>query len=276
MIDLPETEQVLTDFRRWIDQIRDEIHSPDQSSTVDHAAVANPVGLYQIVQQFVPLRHEIKLLTKALRGNDERHQASLDSMQSTLDQFHATGKKLESFIASGSPLVASTSQFDDQRRALVEGLVDLDESLVRGRRTLENSRRQTLADAGKGSKELFEKFEQLYRSQPWWRRALCSPWHALLKDLVSDGQTNPIREFFDSFLQGYELIQNRLQRTFDANQIIRMTCVGRQFDPNCMTVIEAIADPGLPSGQVVEETRLGYYWMTEVIRFAEVKVIGEK
>ena len=116
--------------------------------------------------------------------------------------------------------------------------------------------------------------EQLYRAQPWWRRVLCRPWHEAIKDVYGDRTLENQHRIFASFLEGYDLIQSRIRRTFTEQSILRIECVGRQVDPNSMTVVETVSDAGQPVGQVVEELRAGYYWQSKVFRFAEVKVVG--
>lgn len=261
----PETEQVIGRFRHWLNEARDEAHALGEVDDGDESGAASgeAVGLYQLVEQMTALRHEVKLLTKAARGGEERNEATLLSMQAAIEQFHSA--------------TSDESQAADRAaRPLVEGLADLDESLLRGRQAIESSRRRMLKDAGEHLQQARGQFEQLYRSQPWWRRALCRPWHAAAMDIHSDQSLDSLRTVFDSLIEGYGLIQSRLQRTLDEQQIIRMECVGRQVDPNCMTVVEAINDPSQPPGMVVAEFRRGYYWETKVLRFAEVQAVGER
>jgi len=84
------------------------------------------------------------------------------------------------------------------------------------------------------------------------------------------------RAVFDSFLEGYDLIHKRLDRLMDEQSIVRMQCLGTQADPNRMTVVEVVSDPSRRPGTVIEETRPGYCWKGRVLRFAEVKAVGEQ
>jgi molecular chaperone GrpE len=258
--DWPATEQILDRFRNWLDETRTEVElltedGGDQTET-------QAVGLYQLVEQLTALRHEVKLLTKSIRGGEERGEATLLSMQAAIEQFQSV---------CGDDLRAPNRS----ARPWVEAIVDLDEALQRGRRAMENARHLMRGQADKQLTEARERLEQLYRAQPWWRRALCRPWHEALQEIYSGSTTSSQRPLFDSLLEGYDLIQARLQRTLDEHAIIRMQCVGRQVDPHSMTVIETLSDPSRPPGLVVEEIRTGYYWKTKVLRFAEVKAVGE-
>jgi molecular chaperone GrpE len=68
-------------------------------------------------------------------------------------------------------------------------------------------------------------------------------------------------------------MEDALQRAMKKAKLYRIECVGRQVDPNLMTVVEVVDDPLRPPGLVVDQIRLGYYWKDKVIRFAEVRVI---
>jgi molecular chaperone GrpE len=72
-------------------------------------------------------------------------------------------------------------------------------------------------------------------------------------------------------LEGYGLIQARLRRAMETEQLQRIAVVGRPVEPAVMTVVELVDDPGRPSADVVDEVRRGYTWRGRVLRFAEVR-----
>ena len=257
----PDREQILSRFGAWLDQTQAEV-AAFVASDADDDPHSQPVGMLPLVEQFTALRHEIKLLTKASRGTEERTESTLLSMQAAIEQFRSV------------PLQEAQAA-ESAARPLVAALLDLDESLQRGRSVIENARRRVMEDLAHELAERQQRFEQMYRAQPWWRRLLCRPWHAAATEMFSEKMLADHRTVFDSLLEGYDLIQVRCQRTMDAQSIVRMACAGRQVDPNSMTVLETISDPARPPGLVVEQVRPGYYWKGQVFRFAEVRVVGE-
>jgi molecular chaperone GrpE len=259
----PDHDELLARFRQWLDQTRTEAAALADNAAMEDEESGETVGLYQLVEQLVALRHDVKLLTKAARSGEERSEATLLSMQAAIEQFRAAG---------GQDAEAA----EKAARPLVEALVELDESLVRGRRVIEVARRRVLEEAAGELKTLREQLDELYRTQPWWRRALCRPWHQAAKDVYAGRTLDTQRHIFDSLLEGYDLIQARLQRTMRQQSIVRMQCLGKQVDPNSMTVLEMVSDASLPAGAVAEEVRPGYYWNGKVLRFAEVKATGER
>lgn len=256
----PDHDEMLMRFRDWLDQTRGECETLDEHAS-DSDLLNEPLGLYQLVEHFTALRHDVKLLAKATRSTEERSEATLVSMQAAIEQFRAV-----------EPQEAEAA--DRSARPLVEALVDLDESLVRGRRVIEQARRRFVAEVSAEMQDARDRLDALYRTQPWWRRLLCRPWHQATRGVYSSNAFDTGRGVFDSLLEGYALIENRLRRTMQEQSIVRMECVGKPADPNSMTVLEVVSESGRLPGTVVEEVRPGYFWKGKVFRFAEVKAVA--
>ncbi len=153
---------------------------------------------------------------------------------------------------------------------LAEALADLDEALDRGRRTIEKARTR-LAEESVAALEA--AIEELYRRHSWLGRRLIGGYHQEVLDVVRDaGQAR--RELFDSLLEGYGLIQNRLARVLRSEQIERIPAEGHPVDPERMTVLEVIDDPSRPPGTVARELRRGFTWKGRLLRYAEVQAVS--
>ena len=258
----PDHEEILTRCQDWLRQTRSECDSLDEHASAEEGP-DEPVGLYQLVEQLTALRHDVKLLTRAIRGTEQRNEATLLSLQAAIEQFRGMESKEEEAA-------------DKAARPLVEVLVELDESLVRCRSVIEQAKHRVLQDVDAELKEGCDRLDGLFRTQPWWRRLLCRPWHESARGLYSDHAADTYRNIFDSLLEGYDLIENRLRRTMQQRSIVRMQCLGEQADPNRMTVVEVVSDPTRRPGTVIEEVRPGYCWDGRVLRFAEVKAVGKQ
>lgn len=256
----PDNDEVLNRFRGWLEQARADGAALAESPQEDGEAA---VGLYQLVEQLTAMRHDVKLLTKAARGTEEREEATLVSMQAAIEQIRGLEPKEEAAA-------------DKAARPLVESLIDLDESLVRGRRVIQQARQRVLEELNAELAEARQRLDAIYKTQPWWRRILCRKWHNAARAVYSANTIETGRGIFDSLLEGFDLIQNRLQRTLQQHSIVRMQCVGKPADPNSMTVIEVVSDVSRYPGMVTEEVRPGYFWNSKVVRFAEVKAVGQR
>lgn len=256
----PDDQAVLAHFRDWLDETRREL---DESPGLDDAlrdgeADAAPVGLLKVIEEFTALRHEVKLHTKSARGLVDQHDQLLAAAGKAVERLDQAKVDAEGAVHKAS-------------KPLAEGLMDLDESLVRGRRGIEAARTRLIEESHQELTDLRRSLDELFELQPWWRRALCKPWHEAVKSLYFRRALELQRGVFDSLLEGYGLMQSRLRRTLLDNEIRRMECVGRMVDPHEMTVVETAVSEQHPPGWVLEELRFGYFWRGNVHRFAEVK-----
>ncbi|MFH1268443.1 MAG: nucleotide exchange factor GrpE, partial [Planctomycetota bacterium] len=225
--------------------------------SLDGPPEVRSVGLFQLIEEFTALRHELKLQTKSARGLEERSVATLDAMQAAIEQFRLV-KADESQAAEGAA------------RPLVEALLDLHEALERGRKVIETARRRILDES---AGQLQDQLDDLFRRQSWWRRWIGRSFHEATRQLCSRQAEEVHRVVFESLVEGYGLIQNRATRAMDKEGLCRIDCLGKPVDPNAMMVVEVIEDPTRPPGLVVEEVRPGYYWKAKVFRFAEVRAV---
>ena len=261
MTDWPNHERILARFRQWLDETHAEADTlADDAQLTDGQPDGGSVGLYQLIEQFTALRHEVKLQTKSSRNLDQRSAGAFDALQEAVTQLHSV----------------QTNQAEAVHQAakpLVEALIDLDEALQRGQAVIETARRRVLEESARELQELRQRLDELFRRQSWWRRRLCRPWNEAIKDVYFPKAIEVHRSILDSLVEGYDLIQKRLQRTLTQEQILRIECVGKPVDPNSMTVIEALDDPYRPGGLVIDQIRPGYYWRGKVFRFAEVRAV---
>src|SRR4051812_2227022 len=70
-------ESLLADFRRWLEQAA----APDADGVAPSAVVpptaAEPIDLHTLLGQFIAVRHEVNLQTKAARAQQEQSAEAL-------------------------------------------------------------------------------------------------------------------------------------------------------------------------------------------------------
>jgi molecular chaperone GrpE (heat shock protein) len=71
---------------------------------------------------------------------------------------------------------------------------------------------------------------------------------------------------------GLQMSERRVERLMQTIGLEPIESVGRQFDPESMEAVEAVASGEHPPGTVVEEIRRGYRWRGRAFRFAQVRV----
>jgi molecular chaperone GrpE len=252
-----EIEPVLERFQQWLEEMRVE------ARTLDRKAGAQPpangerqdFGLIDLVKEFTALRQELKLETKSSRTLQEQAEALLPAIRQAIEQFRSVVPREEQAAWNAG-------------KALAEGLATLDEALERGRSQIEKAR-ELLVD--EQARALTAALDELFQSQSWFRRRRFRRYHEQVMEVVRNDAQGPRSKWFESLLEGYGLMQNRLRRLMQAEDIERIECLGRPVDPELMIVVEVVDDPDVPDHTVIEELRSGYLWRGRVVRNAEVK-----
>ena len=255
MNDQADIEAILDRFRDWLEDARALADGPEEFDS-EPGPPAREFGIMDLVEEFTALRHELKLQTKSGRGLIDQTETTVTALRQAIDQFRSVEPKEAQAVWSAA-------------RGLAEALADLDEALVRGEREIDRARRLIADESVRG---LENSVLELFRARSWIRRRfLRSYHHEVIEVIRRDG---PMRqELFDSFLEGYGLIQKRLRRALLSEQVMHIPCEGKPVDFERMTVIEVVDEPRDQPGTVVKELRRGYTWRGRVIRFAEVQAV---
>jgi molecular chaperone GrpE len=258
MNDRVDLEEIIDRFREWLESARAEAGSEGafEPGAESESDTAREFGIIDLIEEFTSLRHELKLQTKSNRGLSEQTDTTLAALKQAIEQFRSVEpKEAQAAWATG--------------KALALGLADLDEALGRGQREIERARHQ-IAELSPAALEA--ALNQLHRSRSWIRRRLMRKYHNEVIEIVQrDGVTR--HELFESFLEGYGLIQKRLARVMASEQVQPIPCEGMPVDPELMTVLEVVDLPDHRPGTVVKELRRGYTWRGRLIRYAEVQAV---
>jgi molecular chaperone GrpE len=256
----PEEEQILNRFREWLDTTHAEtgVLAVDDPTTL--SAEVRTVGLFDVVEAFTALRQEVKLQTKSSRTVQDCADSVITALETAIERFNSVeAKELSAARAAVVPLIKT--------------IAELRESVDRGRTVLERAAARVTDDT---RMRFVHWLDEECSREAWWkrwiirrfRRALESRWEQQLREIH--------KPLCESLVDGYRLIQQRLDRAMQEHEIRRIECVGRPVDLLSMNVIDLIEDAGRPPGIVVEDVRPGYYWKTEVVRFAEVRATTQR
>jgi molecular chaperone GrpE len=256
-----ENEDILRQFRDWLSQTAQEVDALDADSgqvSADASECAPAAGLLQVVEALTAMRHEVKLQTKSSRGLEESLQTARQGLDDAIRHFRS---------------VQSREEQSAERAALplAEAMAGLDEALWRAGKAFEATHCQmTDAVPQRVRQVVAEELQRL----PAWRRWLVDGWSARLQQRCAEVVANLNDEEFSRLIDGYRLIQARIQRELDRHGLRRIDVVGQLVDPACMTVVAIADDAEAPPETVVEELRPGYRWQDRVIRFAEVRAVA--
>jgi molecular chaperone GrpE len=273
---------VLAEFRLWLRQL--------PAAAPPAAAASDPIDLRALLGQFTALRHEINLQTRAARTQQEQAAEAL----------RQTGEALGALKTAR----ADTPSADDEEslRPLLKTLVDLYDALARTGRELERvgegivEALEPLLEAPGGplaeiaaalarAETLLGEPRALSFGARWFgparpagddpvRQILVEQQARLqtLQDQPAQERVEQVQQMFESLVTGYEMSLQRLDRALQQHGLEPIPTEGQPFDPERMEVLEVVADPSRPNGEVIEEMRRGYLWRDRVFRYALVRV----
>jgi molecular chaperone GrpE len=269
-------EAVLADFRSWLHQAA---VAPAESPSVNGDVEA--VDLHALLGQFIALRHEVNLQTRATRAQQEQNAETLRDLEEAL---HALKE------AQAPP---ELPEGEESARPLLKTLVDLYDALALGRRELQRVQ-ETVRPALDQLAETDGAVPELPAAAPakppsFWQRlfggggaereadaALRTVRQALEAEQHRRRQAAEVarraRAFLDSVITGYTMSVQRLERALQQHGLEPIPCVGRPFDPERMEVLEVVGATGLPTNEVLDEVRRGYLWNGRIFRYAQVRV----
>jgi molecular chaperone GrpE len=262
--DAPNRDELLLGrLRQWLADARASAEElgerPSDLDAPQPAPGDSEFGLVTLVEEFTALRHELKLQTKTMRGQEEESQAQLAGLRLAIEAFRSVEPKEALAVWSAG-------------KGLATALADLDEALERGRTQIERAGRVLIDEPARALPVALDK---LYSRQSWFRRLLWRSYHRQARALAATHGRNEREALFAALFEGYGLIQGRLTRALAAQRVERMATLGKPVDPERMIVIEVVEATDKPPGAVVEEVRRGYTWNDRVLRCAEVRAARE-
>jgi molecular chaperone GrpE len=246
-------ETVLNDFRSWLQQAAS---AGEPSAPADEAAFS----LHGLTAEFTALRHEVNLLTRAARTQQEQNAETLRELGDCVEA-------LEKARAE------QAEQDSETLRPLLKTLVDLYDALALARREVQRVETAIGELLGPEEHQGTEDIEPLppRRWWRWWSRPGPSPTPEGGGGQVRE-QKRRVRQFFASVVTGYTMGLQRIDRALEQHDLVPIICVGEPFDPEYMEVVEVVNDPERSGTEVLEEVRRGYLWHDRLFRYALVRV----
>jgi molecular chaperone GrpE len=280
---------VLADFRTWLASGGPPPHDAEAP------APSPAIDLHTLLSQFVALRHEVNLQTRATRAQQEHNAAALSHLEQALQALQE--------VQAGAP-EAQQQAADELLRPLLKTLVDLYDSLALAGREMQRARDVLLPlldhlAAEEPAKEPAHEPQAPPPAPPqpprsFWRRllGLSSPEAVPAPDPGAEARAERqrerearqererrareagerVRQMLGALVTGYTMSLQRVERALRQHGLEAVPAVGEPFDPELMEVVEAAEGTGRPAGEVLQEVRRGYLWNGRVFRYALVRV----
>jgi molecular chaperone GrpE len=274
----PESiDALLARFRDWLTT------QPDHAEPAPADLLEEPLDLASILREFVALRHEVNLHTKATRTLNEHAEqllARLAASQPPAAPPDPPDPPADS-TAAPPPYLQPLLEMHD---ALL--LVGRESARVQAQlaAALANAQANAPASAATGDPPPPPADPQPPKLTWWMRQSgaaaiIAAQQQAITQlrlQLASSASYRAIIERAVRMLQastaGFQLALARVERQLAAHDLQPIPTQGVPFDPERMEAVEVVAaEPGQP-GEPVEELRRGWLWRGRVLRFAQVRL----
>ena len=261
-----------------------------------------PVDLHTLLGQFIAVRHEVNLQTRAVRAQQEQNAEALRLLAGAV----------ESLQRSQAAAAQSQQQAAEELvRPLLKALIEVHDALSLAAREAQRVQENLLPTLGglvgeppawsldlgdvetppldSGPRPLLARLlgvrgveegrldDWRQRSRAALERAAAArqeEYRAAQQERYGQAQqgVERVRQLLASLVAGYRMGLQRIERALQQNNLEAIPALGRPFDPESMEALEAVDDSGRPAGEVLEEVRRGYRWRGRVFRYAQVRV----
>jgi len=232
----PERDQILARFGRWLDEALASEPlppgiAPELLSDNSAGGTPNPTDAFAMWSAITALTQETRLQGRGFKDLTDAVSAQPGRVA---EEIRASYRERERELAREAERKC--------RREVLDGLLDLRESLERGLRVA-----STPAPVA---------------PRPWYAR-----WSGAAPQ--PDPQAEATRA---ALLKGYELTLQRLDRMLFEWNVQPVDALGEQFDPQWMNAVDIEESTLEEDGTVLEVYRTGFEWNGAVFRTAQVRV----
>lgn len=210
----------------------------------------SPFDPYQMVAEWIALRHEVKQQGKLLQTSQSMLQQALEALQTDQEQWHQQQAMNQK---QGSALVDQKMLWRD----LLAVLDALDQACAHWQEQIE---------------ALVPSLQTPSQSaaRPFWQRWTRRLTYAQFNQTTA--ASTSLREVLISNQQGVDLIRRSLLDVLRQRQVIPMVVQGQVFNPKTMYAVGRQETPLAPENTVIQEVVRGYLWGDQVLREAQVIV----
>jgi molecular chaperone GrpE len=250
---------VLADFRAWLTALS----APTEEASRKPPPSGETIDLHTLLGQFLAVRQEVNLQTRAVRAQQEQNAETLRQLAEALDALEESQARSEQI---------QQQAHEEATRPLLKTLVELYDALaLAGREMLRM--RETVLPVLEQLTAATEAPAAAPRSlwARWFHSPLPNPAQEQRQQAARDSSER-VRQLLASLVTGYTMSLQRIERALRQHGLEAIPTTGERFDPERMEVVEAVTDSGRPAGEVIDEVRRGYLSNGRVFRYAQVRV----
>jgi len=214
---------------------------------------------YQMVAEWIALRHEVKQQGKIFQG-------ASNTLQKALAEIQADKASLQQQLAIAQQ--QEMSQAD--RKALWRDLIGVVDALDRACNHWQAQIAELDLDQTDSANHHQSLWQNLQRLQPWVQKLT-----GTAPDSTNSLSSSSIREILVSDQQGVELIRRSLLDVLRQRQVLPILALAKPFDPKTMYAVGRQVTTEFPENTIIQEVVRGYMWGDQVLREAQVIVAAK-
>lgn len=241
-----DRQTLFEQFEQFLDTLQTNPLTPDYLEAEPEAIA--PFDPYQLVAEWIALRHEVKQQGKVLQASQTTLQQALEALQFEKEQSNQPPVPTPSLDATQT----------DQKPLLRDLLTVLD--------SLDQASAHWQSQLDELSDNLSMAKPPQPIAQPFWKQ-----WFQPIAQSPT-ATTDPVQDVLLSNQQGIELIRRSLLDILRQRQVTPMEAKGKPFNAQIMYAIGRQESASVPENTVIQEVVRGYWWGDRVLREAQVIV----
>ncbi len=212
---------------------------------------------YQMVGEWIALRHEVKQQGKQLHSAFEALQQALEIARADKEQLqtHLKSSQQQASNQFAKELADQKRQFEREQEGWLRELLGVLDALD-----------QASAHWQAGLDEVPKPTS----SKTIWQRL--SHWFASINRNQISEPSESVAEVLASHQQGVELIRRTLLELLRQRQVVPIEAQGQPFDPTLMYAVGRCESEAAKENTVFQEVVRGYMWRDRILREAQVIV----
>ncbi len=237
-------------FSKFLDYLRSEQTPPEYLGEPPESS--DSFDPYQMVAEWIALRHEVKQQGKLMRSAQDVLQQALEVTRTDTEQLQT---RLEDSKKE------ALSQFEQQQEKLLQDLLGIQDALDRACAYWQEELKalDTSALKSQAQKSFWGKLRHLFAA----------------KDVPAAETLASLRDISLSNQQGVELIRRSLLEVLRQRRVVPIEAQAQPFNPQIMYAVGRQESENVADNTVIQEVVRGYLWGDRVLREAQVIVAAK-
>ncbi|MBO3460445.1 nucleotide exchange factor GrpE [Aetokthonos hydrillicola Thurmond2011] len=240
-------------FAKFLDYLHSEQTPPEYLGETPE--IGKSFDPYQMVAEWVALRHEVKQQGKTLRS-------AQDALQQALEETRKQEEQLQTRLEESQK--QALAQYEQQQEKLLQDLLGIQDALDRACAYWEEELEVISATSTPKSQEQTSFWGKLKQS--------LFPQQAEPKLTETSSESTSLREILTSNQQGVELIRRSLLQVLRQRRVVPIEAEKQPFNPQTMYAVGRRESADVVENTVIQEVVRGYLWGDRVLREAQVIV----